>query len=508
MSFFLATVPVGTQLYHGTSKQDLVKGMEWLAFEPEHALIFARPRRGPPPGDGNRPSKDGGGPKNIDTLRSWEDEHHSLDRPEPDHSTGHKLPPPLRFHGSKQDSDVGYLHTYVPKHPLRLLYIDGLSAGKTSNGTLDTQDKLLLNLTDTNGPMGGEFDRAHGLCNLTSTLWKGQIDGILRMEGGFEIILCDFEKHLERTDVIAITEGGGHGGPSGLLGGWQYLKAVTSRYHGIGGERVSVCYDDFVSVFAYPTVEELFKNDVESDYAMPRLQNVKYAELVRIKDDITDMILKKDWDEEKETRNWQSVTDLVVQRYSSPLHYIHTNDLVRKDRNALATYLITFLRPFIDLTARNATLETHRCVSQFIPALATPPQLGSSLAHRTLHTVTTHICDALLTSLSIASSPAPHSSFTAVYAAHAAEIIDELVEYLQWTTWKQCRDCADEEVCFVPIWPMGSHEDHAKPQCRSEEDARGRMGYWGSRWGRGPPGEGRGDPDYGGKGVSFNEHSD
>src|SRR4051794_28710732 len=52
VSFFLATVPAGTQLYHGTSKSSPVNGTEWLAFEPEHAMVFARPRRGgPPPGD-------------------------------------------------------------------------------------------------------------------------------------------------------------------------------------------------------------------------------------------------------------------------------------------------------------------------------------------------------------------------------------------------------------------------------------------------------------------------
>ena len=46
MSFFLATVPAGTQLYHGTSKSESIEGMQWLALEPEYALIFARPNRG------------------------------------------------------------------------------------------------------------------------------------------------------------------------------------------------------------------------------------------------------------------------------------------------------------------------------------------------------------------------------------------------------------------------------------------------------------------------------
>ena len=53
MSFFVTTVPEGVQLYHGTSQSEPIVGMEWLAFEPEHALMFARPRgRGPPDGRG------------------------------------------------------------------------------------------------------------------------------------------------------------------------------------------------------------------------------------------------------------------------------------------------------------------------------------------------------------------------------------------------------------------------------------------------------------------------
>jgi hypothetical protein len=346
---------------------------------------------------------------------------------------------------------------------------------------------LLLNLTEKHGPMGGEYKRAEGLCNLTSTLWEGKIDGILRMEGGFEIILCNFEKHLQRTDVIAVPTEERRGGPGGGLGGWKYIKALTSRYNGIGGERVVLDFEGFVSVFAYPEIEGVFLNDVQSDYAMPRLQNVKDADRLRVKDDVTAMILRKDWTEERESRNWQAVADMVVQRYSKALH---TDEDIREDKIALATYLMALLRPFIDTTARNATLETQRCVSQLIPALPTPPRVAASLAHGTLHTVTYQICDTLLTSLSIACSPTSHSSFTSVYASHAVELIDYLIEYLRWTTWKNCGTCADEEVCFIPIWPSGSHEDHAHPQCRNEEAVRDRNGYWGSRMGP-PRGKGR-----------------
>jgi hypothetical protein len=107
MSFFLAVVPSGTYLYHGSSSSEPVQGTEWLAFEPEHATIFAIPRM-------SRQSQ-------------------------------HNRQKPLGRSPLEDHVEVGYLHTYTVTHDLRLLYIDGLSAGKTLNGTLDTQDILLLN---------------------------------------------------------------------------------------------------------------------------------------------------------------------------------------------------------------------------------------------------------------------------------------------------------------------------------------------------------------------------
>ncbi|KAJ4990755.1 hypothetical protein SVAN01_03764 [Stagonosporopsis vannaccii] len=656
MSLFLATVPEGTQLYHGTSKPDFIEGMQWLAFEPEHALIFAGPR-GPPPhkGEGPHPPdgeqsaiedvedmRDGGDQKHHRPLpwnelgeeakyeppqSSYHDEHHEetyndrhcdhrlppssshheYGHPSPDHERGprkhrehgpppplppghiykpypppphekrplkdykrpwdaqHRQPPssdhhddhpgrtldkgndsakhnrplstpqhdqdhdhdrprePIEFRSPRrprkrqtqqpllsppQEERTGYLHTYAPVHDLHLLYIDGLSAGKTSNGTLDTQDLLLLNMTSDapgGGPMGGEMARAEGLCALASSLWEGKVDGFIRLEGGFEIILCEFEKHLRRVDVVRVSrnEQGGDArnakgkGRAGVMGGWSYLKAITSRYHGIGGGRVRVDYDNFVSVFQYDSIrtDGLWDNDVHSDVRMPRLTNVSPNTLASLRADVTTLILSKDWTAHDRTHDWQATADMLVARYSTPLHHLTSTPLYRTNKPALAAYLSPLLRPFIDASARNASLETTRCVAQHIPALhppastlPTPPASLPPFAHRALHAVATRLCDTLLTTLSIASSTTPHSEFDPMYATHGVELVKELVEWLRWTSWKECVGCQEEEVCFVPIWPMGSAEDHARPRCRGEEEVGGRSGYWG-RMGR-PRGRG------------------
>lgn len=466
MSFFLATVPSDTQLYHGTSSPDIVRGLEWLAFEPEHALVFARPRRNrPPPGHHFADYEQKCDRDPTTQSESHHVSYHGVQRP-----LGASLPPPDRANG--------YLHVYTPKHTLRLLYIDGLSAGKTENGTLDTQDMLLLNMSSPDSPMGGEYERARGLCNLTSTLWENKIDGILRMEAGFEIIMCDFEQHMQRTDLVTVREAEDHAGPRTVFGGWRYIQAVASRYHGIGGQRAHIDFEDFVSVFAYSGLGGLFTNDVQSDYAMPRLQNIKHTDLEAIKNDVTNMVLRKDWEETKLSRDWQTVADVIVQRYAKPLHLMLTNETMRKDKNALATHLDALLRPFVSSDDRDTTLEIQRCVSQLIPALPLPPRPAACLAHRALHNVTSHICGVLFNASSIASSRGI-PFFSQSSASDAVGLIDKLVKYLNWTTWKECGTCRDDEVCYIPMWPMGSYEDHAHPRCTSERDASNRQGYWG-----------------------------
>jgi hypothetical protein len=515
MTVFLATVPADTQLYHGTHKETAIQGMEWLAFEPEHAFIFAQPRWDhPPPGGHKPPPKDEhfedryAHGKPSDATRQSERHHEeqrlrhelaynhdtdaeylegiqsSRNRPgsQPRLAKQQRSPkierrtrelqserqqlliPPK----SKTPTKVGYLHTYIAKHDLRLLYVDGLSAGKTRNGTLDTQDMLILESTPPHeGPILGDYARAQGMCNLTSTIWRGRIDGILRMEGGFEVILCDFERHLDLADAMGVPL---HQGDRGFLGGWAYIKTITTRFDGIGGDRVRLDYDNFVSVFAYAGLDGLFTNDVQSDYPMPRLQNVAVADRRRVRADITDMILQ---DKRELSRDWQAIADMTIARYSHPLHYLHTDKRMRLDRTAFAEYLKLLLVPFISYTARNTTLETRRCIAQVIPL-----QAAASLAYRTVHAITHRICSTLLEALAAVSldESSPHTSED---ASKAIRLIDDLVEYLQWTTWKDCGACPDEQICYIPIWPMGNHDDHKQPRCRTSDEARSRWGYWG-----------------------------
>lgn len=152
MSFFLATVPEGVMFYHGSSKEETPDQPEWLAYEIEHAELFARSRfggrpPGPPPGDdGAR-----GGVGWMSFLQGPYDPQRPFNGPQ--------TPPPTEDNG-------GWLHVYRTTEPLKLLYVDGMGAGKTDMGTLDTQDYVLRGQTpgasERNTPKAPEPGRGSG----------------------------------------------------------------------------------------------------------------------------------------------------------------------------------------------------------------------------------------------------------------------------------------------------------------------------------------------------------
>ena len=82
--------------------------------------------------------------------------------------------------------------------PLHLLYVDGMGAAKSHIGTLDFQDSLLLDTRTADNPLASERERADGLCALCGG-WG--LDGVVRMEAGFEVIKCDFAVGMEEVRV-------------------------------------------------------------------------------------------------------------------------------------------------------------------------------------------------------------------------------------------------------------------------------------------------------------------
>ncbi|KAJ3932628.1 MAG: hypothetical protein NXY57DRAFT_95523 [Lentinula lateritia] len=201
-----------------------------------------------------------------------------------------------------------YMYTYRTTKLAKVLYFNGMSAA-WGEGWLDTQYSVLTGKGKTNGSRNNEvslwddYGRAKGLCQ-----WGKQrdIEGIVRMNAGFEIIWCDFESSsLKLVSSLNITPpgtpetrrsfpfpsnvdlnelpvdelplqpprgpgrgpgrgrrpGGGHGpwgfdmAPLARTGNLEWLRAA-SRYHSTVQPHLSLSYHQMVS-FYHPRYRSL-----------------------------------------------------------------------------------------------------------------------------------------------------------------------------------------------------------------------------------------------------------
>ncbi|KAH8817055.1 hypothetical protein F5884DRAFT_778332 [Xylogone sp. PMI_703] len=442
MSFFLASVPRGTQFYHGTSTPEPVNGSEWLAFEPEHAMNFARPRRRRSPGTIHHD------PQKLSTEDSK-----SFRVPE---TIQQPMPP-----AEGPSADAGYLHTYANAKDLRLLYLDGMAAAKCDKGTLDLEDRILLNDSLSGG---GEWERAALVCEAADNAWQGRIDGFIRMEAGFEIILCHFERDLE---VVRITQAkpviddgrrrrppGGRR-PSGFRNDW--VKGVASRYYGIGGNRVRLNYDSFVTAYTYGL--DLFSQDPK----LPRLNHIPSDKLEPIRRDLHNLVTTHHIPDTS-SFDWQAIADMIVIRYSDELQNLaHGNFTSPGELRERVEKLIGMFIDYKD--KKNYRDITDRCSEQFIPNHI--PR--DTLSYKAVHYISKNICSTLTSALQTDDLDQIVTS------------LQDLIDYLSWTTWKDCRGCGYDELCLIPMWPMGTVDDYEHPHCQRLDTPSTGDSYWGSR---------------------------
>lgn len=498
MSFFVATVPEGVQLYHGAAQSEPRKGMQWLAFEPEHALGFAGPRWGGRPGKGGpghrSPPPEDESHEDIMHQNNYppvkpspnHPHHHEQERPHhgPDSNPQHFLgaAPPDHPPPDMQPNSSGYLHFYRTSHDLKLVYIDGLSAGKTTKGTLDSQDYILgLNKYNLSNSPFREGERANTLCNLTRTAWSGRIDGFIRTEQGFEIMLCDFEAGLtfERAQEVKIVSQGRQG--QHTSGPFRLYRALADRFHGIGGGRVIIDYSTIVSAFDWDFEKDLFvESAAVPGQLLPRLEGQKEKDLIGLRGRVIDMVARAVKGEVKPTIDWQGVAEMFVLRYAAPLKYLSDANLTDND---LKQELRILLQPFVSDESGDTAVMIERCVEQFVPTI-----WPTAFAGRVVHQVSSGLCGTLVKTWLDLQSRDNAEERGSHDAGAAKEAIDDLISYLDWPVWRECfPSCQYDEVCVLPIWPItGDVADRRHPSCRNVtgfadhvfNPNRGNVSYW------------------------------
>lgn len=495
-----AKVPKGTLLYHGARGNETPAGFEWLAFEMEHSEGFARswrdidgstPARPPGPPRSRGPGTAvkgnvgvGGGDDGQRVLVDSDDDHHA---PPPD------VPRALR----------GYFHTYRANRDLRLLYLDGMAAGKTDMGTLDTQDYLLRGVLS--APGFGEFDRARDICALVKS-WG--LDGVIRMEIGFEAIYCDFFDGLDRVSVLRRPWSDSVEGNGGI-DMFEWARAVGQRYDGIGGGRVRLGFGGMVSGAWYP----VNVSNPNGRRDMPRLG--------RLGDEVRGAIMKRIEEvvrgDQKGSVDWQGVVDMIVTRHGDRIEAL-AEEAADGGDEAFVSQVLAVTNTFVDYprdewdvvgVMGDIVAEARgRCVRQYLTPAATWKDEWTAedgLIFEAVEAVVQRICGDLYAVREVLLEAQPklaavafsESEISSILADHQGatrkigdavkrgrEVVRELKEHLSWGMWKKCKPgCGVAEVCFVAMWPFGLKQDHYSPSCHNRTSMVGRRlrdgeGYW------------------------------
>ncbi|KAF5854068.1 hypothetical protein GGP41_006844 [Bipolaris sorokiniana] len=153
--------------------------------------------------------------------------------------------------GIYASSGTPTIYTMTTTKPLKVLYFDGQAASLTHWGTLDSQMALLKNKVPDNPSERLVFDedqRARELCTLLKSL---SIDGTVRMNAGFEVLICDYvAAGVRQVHVSNITVPGnmerehdpslprdpnrvpplGYGNEFAPQNSWEWIRSGTWHY--------------------------------------------------------------------------------------------------------------------------------------------------------------------------------------------------------------------------------------------------------------------------------------
>lgn len=507
LSFYLAQAPEGSLFYHGSYRSDTPPGFDWLAFEFEHAQVFAQSWE---PKEGSNVSSYHTDP----LLQHRMLRHTSPVSRESDHLQGQASSqhPLTGVIGDKDNNSLGpggsyspdwskpargYFHTYIANRPLNLLYIGGESAAKCDLGPMDSQDLILVDGTrdGKKHPWGGEMARATELCALAKE-WAfeagGTIDGFVRMEAGFEIIYCDFFDGLDLLSVQGSpfrNETGIHIDPSEdiRLGidsktmDFEWLRAAAARFHGHPAGRLDIDWSSMVSAFAYPV--NLSNPDWDRQ-DLPRVINATQEDRLNIRARLREVVVERGGRNtaEKGVVDWQGVVDRIVTRFSKRLWWMANTELSRNEFIAGLGTLIDQFIDYLDHSHRAEQLALDRCTQHYVDPHTLHAKTWTAEDHAiaaAISAVSKSICTSLFSAQeTLRSNTTTNSDEPSATTKKARKIIQELISDLRWSTWRECEKCGLDEICSIPMFPVGSTEDYFHPRCKNLTGMLSSFGYW------------------------------
>ncbi|ODV71557.1 uncharacterized protein CYBJADRAFT_169194 [Cyberlindnera jadinii NRRL Y-1542] len=453
VSFIPAYIPEGTLLYHGNGDGQIPEGPEWIAMDHEFSQNFIADRAGPHIGHGHRSS-----------TRAAEK------------GRGH----PGRFHGPPRDSEDKHtsLLTFRVKKPLsRMILLDGSSAAKTETGEMD-QQYILAGIENVSSPFVGERESSVKICE-----WGKQfgLDGYIRVEVGFEVVICDFFDKLELTSNVTLDWGNNTLNlPLELTDEhlmdeyaslWDSVSAMGSydwaKMGNVHDKREGRILLDFSKLQTM-----LNRTYVGTDPYTRRIYNVSKDLRQDLKRDLAQS-LEGGVDPYGGT-NWQLLTTEIVDKFSPILQMINSSlsdehsDGVSKAKN-LTVFTTNFVRRFLSweegasieeriLAAKNRALEQY--VHPLQPLRSKSDALILSSIRRVTQMIIETVFDSFFVSRDILDDYFLKNEIDFTGLDELKYQVVDLLEVLRWeSTYYTCSSrCSWDEICYTPSWgpsPLG-----------------------------------------------------
>ncbi|KAI5988720.1 hypothetical protein EDD15DRAFT_2172097 [Pisolithus albus] len=424
------TIPPGTLLYHGTWHSDLPPGPEWTATDPEHSMLFCRNTVG----------------------------------------------------------ENGCWHlTLMTTRTLKVVYFDGSSAAKIPFGSMDTQDIIAWGAVRPDWAYE-EGDRIKALCE-----WGREygVDGFVRMEMDFEVMLCDFTSGVRIVSSLLLAKPGTSSKASSLFE-VMYAGSWHNRYP--GESRIRLDLSGLISFYDTELAPSLVPARFGKERWDHRLLNISEVDLARARARLEEF-LSGPADRSSSGIDWLTLIRVVVDRYSERLEFVRyllnstspdaadsdsTIDVAVKTqvqlRNMLAPYILFDVIPpstvFKTEERESDELDWVRPVFRLCATTHTGMLEGSTMTSAekllldAVQGTTREICRVVTKMWGLGVLAGVDQSMGTDRKPDAGTIqnmtktwkkdIDELMAWLDWNAWVKCRPaCGPEEMCYLTTWPIG-----------------------------------------------------
>ncbi|KAF9048872.1 hypothetical protein BJ165DRAFT_1463321 [Panaeolus papilionaceus] len=404
-------------------------------------------------------------------------------------------------------SDQGCWHlTLIAERALKILYFDGSSAAKMADGPMDSQDLVAW------GKIVPEwvFNEKQRILDLCAWGEKYAIDGYVRMEMDFEVMLCSFTKGVKTVSFLNLSSentrgpparaprnasdpGPSHFAPGRLPQAHDYRVIEAGSWHNRfpGDIRIELDYTRLVSFYDTASFPSLQPHRFGQERFFHRLNQVSTEDLVTLTHQLDEILGSQP--STSSGIQWRSLINVITNRYAERLEMLEytlnatpangsPEDIMGRSyryvRSMLITYIVHDAAPSSPLRTAPASDRAwaqpvfEACVAPysysdiFVNADATSPLFSRSeeLLASSVKSVVKEICRVLVSiwaegvELGLQNNKTPELKIRGIdvpeIVSRWSSAVSDLIQWLDWSYWVRCKpSCSYDETCYLPTWP-------------------------------------------------------